>query len=81
MIAHRDPAGAFSMSGTVADDCVQDFLGDIDETLWILRDAQRSDQVVFRHARRKREHVEELRRLLGRLHRVLVEWEDQTRAG
>lgn len=60
---------------TPADDCAMDLLGDLDESLWIYDDVRRADGHAFRHARRQDDHAEEMRRILYRLHRILVDWE------
>jgi len=52
-----------------------DLLGDLDESLWIYDDVRRNDGHAFRHARRQDDHAEEMRRILYRLHRILVDWE------
>lgn len=77
MTARRDPgARPRPDRDTLADDCVMDFLGDLGESLWILADLQRSPANDFGQAARKQDHINELRRILYRLHQVLVEWEE-----
>lgn len=66
---------------TSADDCAEGFLGELDEVLWLLRECERTDANTFRHAVRKSDHVTELRRLLHRLHTVLVCWEAELSPG
>ncbi|MDL4772357.1 MULTISPECIES: hypothetical protein [Thermomonosporaceae] len=66
---------------TQADDCALDFLRDLDESLWILEEARRAAANAFRHSARGHDHVAELRRLLRRLHAVLVDWEVEIRTG
>ncbi|MBO2447013.1 hypothetical protein J4573_07925 [Actinomadura barringtoniae] len=69
-------SGSGSGSGdTLADDCAMELLGDLDESLWIYDDVRRVDGHAFRHARRQDDHAEEMRRILYRLHRILVDWE------
>ncbi|KAB2344045.1 hypothetical protein [Actinomadura rudentiformis] len=81
MIARRDPqAGRDSLADrdSPADDCALDLLCDLDESLWIYDDARRADPNAFRNATRQSDHVDELRRVLYRLHHTLVEWEAET---
>jgi hypothetical protein len=61
---------------TVADDCAEGFLSELDEILWVLQDITQAEQNQFRLATRKTDHIEDLRRLLYRLHRVLTGWEE-----
>ncbi|MFG2007341.1 hypothetical protein ACGFNU_50150 [Spirillospora sp. NPDC048911] len=72
MIARR---AADTADDTPADDCALDLLCDLDESLWIYDDARRANPNAFRNAIRQSDHADELRRVLYRLHRVLVEWE------
>ncbi|MFC6934033.1 hypothetical protein ACFQHO_29255 [Actinomadura yumaensis] len=74
MIARRIPDAARDRD-TSADDCALDFLCDLDESLWILEDTRRAEGNAFRDAARQRDHINELRRLLRRLHDVLLDWE------
>jgi hypothetical protein len=60
---------------TVADDCAEGFLGELDEILWLLQEIQQAEENAFEHATRKADHIEDLRRLLYRLHVVLTAWE------
>ncbi|MFI0451339.1 hypothetical protein [Actinomadura sp. 6N118] len=77
MIARRDPEAG---QDSPADDCALDLLCDLDESLWIYEDARRADPNAFRNAIRQSDHVNELRRVLYRLHHTLVEWEAETLA-
>lgn len=61
---------------TVADDCVVAFLSSLEESLWILADAQRAPANAFGNAARGHDHVRDLRRMLHRLHKLLSQWED-----
>lgn len=74
----RVPIGRHMLSGdeTVADDLAMNLLDDLDEVLWVYRETERLDGHDFGSAVRRRDHVAELRRLLYRLHRLLVEWEE-----
>lgn len=74
MIARRIPDAGRDRD-TSADDCALDFLCDLDESLWILEDTRRAEGNAFRDAARQRDHINELRRLLRRLHDVLLDWE------
>jgi len=61
---------------TLADESAEDFLDALDQALWLLEQSQ--DQTAahsFTHAARPTEHIEDLRRLLYRLHLVLTSWE------
>jgi hypothetical protein len=68
--------GARELHDTVADDAAEGFLSEIDEALWIFTEVQEAEENSFPHAARKADHIEDLRRLLYRLHLVLVEWEE-----
>jgi hypothetical protein len=77
MIARRE---ARTARDTLADDCADGFLGELDEMLWVLQDLQQAEENHFRHATRKADHIEDLRRLLYRLHTVLTGWEESAAA-
>ncbi|MCW2941407.1 MAG: hypothetical protein JWN00_4392 [Actinomycetia bacterium] len=66
---------------TVADDCAEGFLGELDEALWLLDEIEEADENAFAHAARKADHVAEFRRVLYRLHLVLTDWEQSAQAG
>ena len=66
---------------TMADDCAEAFLGDLDETLWLVEEMYEVEEQAFAYATRQAEHIEDLRRLLYRLHLILVEWEEGLTAG
>jgi hypothetical protein len=68
--------GARELHDTIADDAVEGFLGELDEALWIFAEVQEAEEHSFAHAARKADHIEDLRRLLYRLHLVLVDWEE-----
>jgi hypothetical protein len=58
------------------------FLNGLQEVLWLLEETQEGPpEITFRHATGKAEHVRELRRILHRLHAVLVAWEHDLSAG
>jgi hypothetical protein len=61
---------------TSADDCAEGFLGELDEVLWVLQDVGQAQENHFRQAARQTDHIQELRRLLYRLHLVLTGWEE-----
>ncbi|MFI6518317.1 hypothetical protein ACIBF1_22365 [Spirillospora sp. NPDC050679] len=63
---------------TTADDCAADFLMDVEESLDLLADACRAPANAFANAARPQHHVTELRRLLHRLHALLIEWETES---
>jgi hypothetical protein len=65
----------------VADDCAMGFLSGLEELLWALEETQGASEIAFRHATGKAEHVREFRRILDRLHVVLVAWEDDLGTG
>jgi hypothetical protein len=69
-----------TLDDTVADDAAEGFLGELDEALWIFEEVQVAEENAFAHANRKADHIEDFRRLLYRLHLVLVDWEE-TAAG
>jgi hypothetical protein len=73
MIARRE---AHPGHDTIADDCAEGFLGELDEILWVLGDIQQATENQFQHATRKADHIQDLRRLLYRLHLVLTGWEE-----
>jgi hypothetical protein len=66
---------------TVADDCAEGFLGELEEVLWLLQEIQQAEENAFEHAVRKADHIEDLRRLLYRLHLVLTAWEEVAATG
>jgi hypothetical protein len=68
--------GGRELHDTVADDAAEGFLSEVDEALWIFTEVQEAEENSFPHAARKADHIEDLRRLLYRLHLVLVEWEE-----
>lgn len=68
--------GARELHDTVADDSAEGFLGELDEALWVFTEVQETEETSFAHAARKADHIEDLRRLLYRLHLVLVDWEE-----
>ncbi|WP_067483472.1 hypothetical protein [Actinomadura hibisca] len=70
--------GGRTAADTTADDCAADFLTDVEESLDILTDACRAPANAFTNATRPRDHVAELRRLLLRLHALLLNWEAET---
>lgn len=61
---------------TVADDCAEGFLADLDEALWMLDEVHKAEELAFVHATRKSDHIEDFRRILYRLHLVLADWEE-----
>lgn len=61
---------------TLADDCAEGFLAELDEALWMREEVQRAAEHAFRHAARKADHIETFRRVLYRLHLVLTDWEE-----
>jgi hypothetical protein len=71
---------ARELHDTMADDAAEGFLSELDEALWIFMEVQEAEENSFPHAARKAHHIEGLRRLLYRLHLVLVDWEE-TAAG
>jgi hypothetical protein len=67
---------ARELHDTVADDAAEGFLSELDEALWIFAQVQEAEEHSFSHAARKADHIEDLRRLLYRLHLVLADWEE-----
>jgi hypothetical protein len=67
---------ARALDDTVADDAVEGFLSELDEALWIFEEVQAAEEHTFVHATRKADHIEVFRRILYRLHMVLVDWEE-----
>ena len=65
-----------ALADTVADDAAEGFLSELDEALWIFEEVQAAEENCFVHATRKADHIEDFRRLLYRLHLVLVDWEE-----
>lgn len=61
---------------TVADDCAEGFLAELDEALWMLDEVHQTEELAFIHATRKADHIEDFRRILYRLHLVLSDWEE-----
>lgn len=70
-----------TLGDTVADDVAEGFLGELDEALWIFAEVQAAEENTFAHATRKADHIEGFRRLLYRLHLVLVDWEEEAAGG
>lgn len=65
-----------TLHDTVADDAAEGFLGELDEALWIFEEVQAAAENSFAHANRQADHIEAFRRLLYRLHLVLIDWEE-----
>ncbi|MBA9003537.1 hypothetical protein [Thermomonospora cellulosilytica] len=77
--ARRGSAGARDRPGdldTVADDCVTAFLSALDDSLWLLAEAQRAPSCAFENAARPQDHITDLRRLVHRLQGLLLRWEE-----
>lgn len=72
---------AGTAADTVADDHAMTFLDELDESLWVLGEIRHSDELAFRHAARKADHVVDLRRVLHRLLAVLDDWEREADTG
>ncbi len=60
---------------TPADECAQTFLLGLEEALWLADEMSRTGAHAFPHTTRPTEHIADLRRLLHRLHEVLITWE------
>lgn len=71
---------ARTLDDTMADDAAEGFLSELDEALWIFEEVQQAEENTFVHATRRAEHIEDFRRILYRLHLVLVDWEEVTAA-
>jgi hypothetical protein len=61
---------------TVADDCAEGFLAELEEALWLLEQNRQAEEFAFAHAMRKSDHVEDFRQILYRLHLILSDWEE-----
>lgn len=67
---------ARTLHDTVADDCAEGFLAELDKALWMLDEVHQAEELAFAHATRKADHIEDFRRILYRLHLVLADWEE-----
>jgi hypothetical protein len=65
---------------TLADDCAESLLSALDEALWMAEEMYETEEHCFAHASRQAEHIEDFRRLLYRLHLILVDWEETLHA-